>query len=137
MKSFCTSLIERNFSFKEWYETFNVRDFWLIKSGNLTRVSFIFNNFYHLLPFYSLEGFKNRTIMLRDLAQIKSTFELATFYSKYALVILLSMWGVLYNDALLLDKRVWTVYSMQYKYTTSPRVSCDLNYLNSIHFGKD
>ena len=80
MKSFGTQLIERNFSFKKRCEIFIVRDFYLIKSGNLKRVNFIFNNF------YSIEGFKNRLIVLRDVTQINSTFEIAIFYSNYVLV---------------------------------------------------
>ena len=74
MKSFGTQLIERNFSFKKQCEIFIVRDFYL------KRVNIIFNNF------YSIEGFKNRLIVLRDVAQINSTFEIAIFYSNYVLV---------------------------------------------------
>ena len=86
MKSFGTTLIECNFSFKKWCKPFDVRDFYLIKSGDLMRVNFIFNNFYFLEGFYSLEGFKNRPIVLRDIAEIKSFFDFAIVYRKHALV---------------------------------------------------
>ena len=73
-------LIERNLFFKKGYETSNVRDFYLIILENFKNVNFIFNNF------YSLDGFKNRLIVLRDIEHMKSTFDLLIFYSKHALV---------------------------------------------------
>ena len=63
-----------------------MRDFYLITSDNLKCVNFVFNSSYVLEKFCSLEGFKNRTIVLTDIAQIKRTFDFGTFYSKHALV---------------------------------------------------
>ena len=73
-------LIERNLFFKKGCETSNVRDFYLIILENFKNVNFIFNNF------YSLDGFKNRLIVLRDIEHMKSTFDLPIFHSKRALV---------------------------------------------------
>ena len=39
LKSFGKKLIERNFYFKKRWETFNVRNFYPIKSGNINRVN--------------------------------------------------------------------------------------------------